>query len=116
MAESIAQLRNRRIKAIKLQYLRYEDKIQDPKIGFRIPILDPGFFKIFKSSLARKFLDPGSWILSWILDPKIGSRILIWILNIFILKTLQNNSIKLKCSQMQLAHKSFHPYTGRQHH
>ena len=53
MAESIAQLRNRRIKAIKLQYLRYEDKIQDPKIGFRIPILDPGFFKIFKSSLAR---------------------------------------------------------------
>ena len=63
MAESIAQLRNRRIKAIKLQYLRYEDKIQDPKIGFRIPILDPGFFKIFKSSLARKFLDPGSWIL-----------------------------------------------------
>ena len=67
MAESIAQLRNRRIKAIKLQYLRYEDKIHDPKIGFRIPILDPGFFKIFKSSLARKFLDPGSWIL---MDPE----------------------------------------------
>ena len=74
MAESIAQLRNRRIKAIKLQYLRYEDKIQDPKIGFRIPILDAGFFRFFESSLARKFLDPGSWILdlgSWILvDPE----------------------------------------------
>ena len=60
MAESIAQLRNRRIKAIKLQYLRYEDKIQDPKIGFRIPILDFGFSDFSKVRSLENF---------WILDP-----------------------------------------------